>query len=94
MPDALRLQLRRGWETLERSRGVWSGLLRDCGPLLENLRNLAEQLAALARVRVADTPLRGFPDLRERLRFKLLLEADAVMRRLREHVYGSAHRHT
>lgn len=58
--------------------------MADCGPLMDSLGNLAEQSQALSNVQLANTPLRDFPDLEERLRFKLLQATDTVLLNLNE----------
>ncbi|XP_061597973.1 AFG2-interacting ribosome maturation factor [Cololabis saira] len=83
---SLQPALRRSFQTLDSSRRVWAEVLAECWPLLEALGNLAEQMAALARVNISETPLRKFPDLQERLQFKLLQGTDTVLGRLSEHM--------
>ncbi|KAM6899736.1 AFG2-interacting ribosome maturation factor [Xenentodon cancila] len=78
--------LRRSFQTLDGSRRVWSEVLAECRPLLESLGNLAEQMGALSRVQISETPLRRFPELQERLRFKLLQAADTVLQKLSDHM--------
>lgn len=56
----------------------------DCSPLLVSLGNLAEQSRALSNVHISNTPLRDFPDLEERLRFKLSHATDTVLGKLHE----------
>ncbi|XP_017294556.1 uncharacterized protein C1orf109 homolog [Kryptolebias marmoratus] len=77
--SCLREALRRSFVTLEKQRSVWRSVLAECSPLMDSLGNLAEQMSALSRVQLSDTPLRVFPELRERLRFKLLQAADSVL---------------
>ncbi|XP_022072421.1 ribosome biogenesis protein C1orf109 homolog [Acanthochromis polyacanthus] len=78
--------LRRSFVNLEDSQKVWRKVLEDCNPLMESLGNLAEQSAALSGLQISNTPLRDFPDLEERLRFKLSLETDSVLRKLHENM--------
>ncbi|XP_013863177.1 AFG2-interacting ribosome maturation factor [Austrofundulus limnaeus] len=82
--SCLREALRRSFVTLENQRSVWSGVLADCSPLMDSLGNLAEQMSALSRVQLSDTPLRIFPDLQDRLRSKLLQDTDTVLGRVRD----------
>ncbi|TNN26113.1 putative protein C1orf109 [Liparis tanakae] len=81
---SLHQALRKSFQALENNQQVWRGVLADCSPLLVSLGNLAEQSRALSSVHVASTPLRGFPDLEERLRFKLSHATDTVLGTLRE----------
>ncbi|KAM9737733.1 AFG2-interacting ribosome maturation factor [Menidia menidia] len=76
--------LRRSFAALEANREVWRSALAECGPLLESLGNLAEQMRALASVQVSGTPLGAFPELQERLRFSLQQAADTLLHRLSE----------
>ncbi|MEQ2297062.1 hypothetical protein AMECASPLE_030853 [Ameca splendens] len=79
---ALQGALRRSFMALQNQRAVWRSVLEECDPLMESLGNLGEQMRALSRVRVSDTPLRVFPDLQERLQFQLLQAADLLLQRL------------
>lgn len=76
--------LRRAFQSLENNQKVWTSVLSECSPLMESLRNLAEQSRALSNVQISSTPLNAFPDLEERLRFKLLHATDTVMGKLNE----------
>ncbi|XP_072227329.1 AFG2-interacting ribosome maturation factor [Leuresthes tenuis] len=80
--SSLHQALRRGFETLDTNREVWRSALAECSPLLESLGNLAEQMRALSSVHISSTPLRDFPELQERLHFKLLQAADTVLGKL------------
>lgn len=88
-PALLSLQqaLRKSFQSLENNQKVWSSVLVDCSPLMASLGNLAEQLRALSNVQLSNTPLRDFPDLEERLRFKLLQAMDAVLVTLNEKMW-------
>lgn len=83
----LHQELRKNFQNLEKNRKVWNGALADCTPLMVSLGNLAEQLGALSRVQLSNTPLRVFPDLEARLRFKLLHAADIVMGKINEKMW-------
>uniref|UniRef100_A0A3P8U8P5 AFG2 interacting ribosome maturation factor n=1 Tax=Amphiprion percula TaxID=161767 RepID=A0A3P8U8P5_AMPPE len=83
---SLHQALRRSFVNLENSQKVWIRVLEDCNPLMESLGNLAEQSAALSGLQISNTPLRDFPDLEERLRFKLCLETDSVLRKLHDNM--------
>ncbi|XP_062266315.1 AFG2-interacting ribosome maturation factor [Platichthys flesus] len=76
--------LRKGFKTVESNQQVWKSVLAECDPLMVSLGNLAEQSRALSRVHIPNTPLRDFPDLEERLGFKLSLATDTVLLRLHE----------
>lgn len=52
--------------------------------MMVSLGNLAEQSRALSNVQISNTPLRDFPELEERLRFKLLEATDTVLTKLNE----------
>lgn len=81
---SLHQALRRSFQTLENNQKVWSSVLADCSPLMVSLGNLAEQSRALSSVQLSNTPLRDFPDLEERLRFKLLHAMDTLLGTLYE----------
>lgn len=83
----LHQELRKNFQNLENNRKVWDGALADCAPLMVSLGNLAEQLAALSRVQLSNTPLSVFPDLEARLRFKLLHAADIVLGKMNEKMW-------
>lgn len=72
---------------MENSRKVWNSALADCAPLIVSLGNLAEQLGALSRVQLSNTPLSVFPDLEARLRFKLMLSVDTVLGKMNEKMW-------
>ncbi|KAM9838861.1 AFG2-interacting ribosome maturation factor [Aulostomus maculatus] len=76
--------LRRSFQCLENKQKEWKSALSECTPLMGSLGNLAEQLRALSNVQISNTPLRDFPDLEEKLRFKLLHAADTVLGKLNE----------
>lgn len=84
--DPLHQALRNSFAALENHQKVWKGDLAECGPLMLSLGNLAEQLKALSSVQISSTPLRDFPDLENRLRFKLLQAADTVLVKLNEKI--------
>ena len=80
--SSLHQALGRSFHTLNTNREVWRSALAECSPLLESLGNLAEQMRALSSVHISSTPLRDFPELQERLHFKLLQAADTVLGKL------------
>lgn len=61
----------------------------ECNPLIVSLGNLAEQSRALSNVKISNTPLRDFPELEDRLRFKLLEATDTVLNKLNEKMWVS-----
>ncbi|XP_031151733.1 uncharacterized protein C1orf109 homolog [Sander lucioperca] len=81
---SLNQALKKSFQSLENNQKVWSSVLADCSPLMVSLGNLAEQSRALSNVQISNTPLRDFPELEERLRFKLLQATDTVLGKLNE----------
>ncbi|XP_022602939.1 uncharacterized protein C1orf109 homolog [Seriola dumerili] len=81
---SLHQALRKSFKSLENNQKVWKSALVECSPLMESLGNLAEQSRALSNVQISNTPLRDFPDLEDRLRFKLLQATDTVLGKLNE----------
>ena len=82
--SSLHQALRKSFKSLENNQKVWKSGLAECSPLMASLGNLAEQTRALSGVQISNTPLRDFPDLEERLRFKLLQATDTVLGKLTE----------
>ncbi|XP_029023782.1 ribosome biogenesis protein C1orf109 homolog [Betta splendens] len=80
----LRQALVKSFQTLESNQKLWASALSECSPLMASLGNLAEQSRALSKVHIPDTPLGTFPDLEQRLRFKLLQAMDTVLGKLNE----------
>ncbi|XP_039977589.1 uncharacterized protein C1orf109 homolog [Xiphias gladius] len=83
-PSSLHQALRKGFSSLKNNQKVWRSVLAECGPLMASLGNLAEQSRALSNVQISSTPLRDFPDLEDRLRFKLSQATDTVLGQLNE----------
>uniref|UniRef100_F7E4K1 AFG2 interacting ribosome maturation factor n=1 Tax=Monodelphis domestica TaxID=13616 RepID=F7E4K1_MONDO len=81
---AVQEALKKAFHVVEHQHGLWKSTLSDCSPLLASLSNLAEQLQASQNVRLEETPLRAFPDLKDRLRRKLLAAGDAILDQLGE----------
>ncbi|XP_054910982.1 ribosome biogenesis protein C1orf109 homolog [Poeciliopsis prolifica] len=79
---SLQAAVRRSFTALQDQRAAWRSELEECLPLMEALGNLGEQMEALSRVRLPDTPLRAFPDLQERLQLQLLQAVDLLLQRL------------
>ncbi|XP_047460765.1 uncharacterized protein C1orf109 homolog [Mugil cephalus] len=80
----LHQSLRKSFVTLESNHKVWTSVLDECSPLMVSLGNLAEQSRALSNIQISNTPLRDFPDLEDRLRFKLSEATDTVLGKLNE----------
>ncbi|KAM9383912.1 AFG2-interacting ribosome maturation factor [Pholidichthys leucotaenia] len=80
--------LRKSFASLESSQKLWISVLAECSLLMVSLGNLAEQWRALCGVRISNTPLRGFPDLENRLRSKLLEATDTVLVKLNEKMFS------
>lgn len=76
--------LRKSFQSLESNQKEWISALAECTPLVASVGNLAEQLRALSNVQLSNTPLKVFPDLEERLRFKLLHAVDIALVKLNE----------
>lgn len=74
--------LKQCFHTLETNHKAWNSVLTECTPLVSSLGNLGEQLRALDNIQVGVTQLHHFPDLQERLRFKLLQAVDVVLGKL------------
>ncbi|XP_065804335.1 AFG2-interacting ribosome maturation factor [Labrus bergylta] len=81
---SLHQALRKSFHSLESNQREWRSVLAECSPLMESLGNLAEQWRALSNVQISNTPLRDFPDLQERLTFKLLQATDTVLLKVNE----------
>ncbi|KAB5530990.1 hypothetical protein PHYPO_G00135730 [Pangasianodon hypophthalmus] len=82
----LHQELRKCFQSLKANQMVWKGVLEECTPLVSSLGNLAEQLRALKSVEIANTPLSTFPNLPERLQYKLLNAVDTVLGELSDKV--------
>ncbi|KAJ7999980.1 hypothetical protein DPEC_G00200070 [Dallia pectoralis] len=74
--------LKKCFQNLENNQKVWKSVLDECAPLMGSLGNLVEQLRAVEKVKLSKTPLHTFPDLQERIQFKLLQEVDMVLVKL------------
>ncbi|XP_010898559.2 uncharacterized protein C1orf109 homolog [Esox lucius] len=74
--------LKKCFQNLENNQKVWNSVLGECTPLMGSLGNLVDQLRALEKVKIVNTPLHTFPDLQERLNFKLLQALDIVLVKL------------
>lgn len=81
---SLHQALVKSFQGLESNRKLWGTVLADCTPLIVSLGNLAEQSKALSNTRLSSTPLRDFPDLEERLRFKISQATDTVLIKLND----------
>lgn len=83
-PSSLQQVLKRCFQSLQNNQKVWNSVLAECTPLMVSLGNLAEQLEALQHVQTANTLLQTFPDLKERLHYKLIQAVDVVLGKLTE----------
>ncbi|KAK1805172.1 hypothetical protein P4O66_019520 [Electrophorus voltai] len=84
----LHQELRKCFRVLEANQNIWKSVLAECTPLMSSLGNLAEQLRALKNVELVNTPLAQFPDLKERLQYKLIQAIDTVLGKLSEKMYA------
>uniref|UniRef100_A0A8C6SXC7 C19h1orf109 homolog (H. sapiens) n=1 Tax=Neogobius melanostomus TaxID=47308 RepID=A0A8C6SXC7_9GOBI len=76
--------IRKAFQCIENNQKTWRTVLEECAPLMVSLGNLAQQFIALSKVDLSKTPLHVFPDLEEKLRFKLHHATDTVMNKLNE----------
>ncbi|MEQ2201401.1 hypothetical protein XENOCAPTIV_011773 [Xenoophorus captivus] len=76
---ALQGALRRSFMALQNQRAVWRSVLEECDPLMESLGNLGEQMRALSRVRVSDTPLRLYEDTADSLDLAVVTERSSLI---------------
>ncbi|KAM6958885.1 AFG2-interacting ribosome maturation factor [Aplochiton taeniatus] len=76
--------LKKCFQSLESNQNEWNSILAECTSLVTSLGNSAEQLRALSTVEISNTPLSTFPDLQERLQFKLIQAVDLVLGKLNE----------
>lgn len=85
-PALLSLQqvLKKCFQSLQNNQKIWNSVLSECTPLMGSLGNLAEQLRSLKNVNIANTSLNNFPDLQERLHYKLVQAVDTVLGKLSE----------
>ncbi|XP_066530421.1 AFG2-interacting ribosome maturation factor [Hoplias malabaricus] len=77
-------ELRKCFHNLEANRNVWRSILEECLPLVNSLGNLGEQLVALKRVELKNTPLSQFIDLQAKLQHKLTQAVEVILERLSE----------
>ncbi|XP_077193378.1 AFG2-interacting ribosome maturation factor [Paroedura picta] len=82
LPPALRCSLQKCFRNLQEQHDTWKSALAACTPLLGSLSNLAEQMQASQKVAFANTPLRDFPRLPERLRYRQQCAAEALLEEL------------
>ncbi|XP_075460857.1 AFG2-interacting ribosome maturation factor isoform X2 [Ascaphus truei] len=75
---------RRCFDAIEKQQNEWQCMLLQCDPLLSSLSNLAEQLQACQRVEFRSSPVHCFPDLEDRLRYKLTAAMEATLEELSE----------
>ncbi|XP_043573824.1 uncharacterized protein C1orf109 homolog [Chiloscyllium plagiosum] len=63
--------LEKCFHVIEKQQNLWESALKECIPIMSSLSNLAEQLQACNKVMFMNTPFREFPDLQNRLKYKL-----------------------
>ncbi|XP_062301600.1 AFG2-interacting ribosome maturation factor [Osmerus eperlanus] len=85
-PALLSLQqvLKKCFQSLQNNQKILNSVLNECTPLMVSLGNLTEQLRALQNINIANTTLHNFPDLQERLHYKLVQAVDIVLGKLSE----------
>ncbi|KAM9320126.1 AFG2-interacting ribosome maturation factor [Gastrophryne carolinensis] len=74
--------LRRSFDNLEKEQREWKLAIVECDSLVATLGNLAEQLQVCKKTSFAKTPLSGFPDLQDRLCYKLQAAMDLALEKL------------
>ncbi|XP_063810420.1 AFG2-interacting ribosome maturation factor [Pseudophryne corroboree] len=78
--------LRQCFDVIEQQQEEWKHVLMECEPLISTLSNLAEQLQACQKVTFTQTPLGGFTDLQDRLRYKLEAAVDLTLEKLNDNM--------
>ncbi|KAM4795371.1 AFG2-interacting ribosome maturation factor [Rhinophrynus dorsalis] len=81
---SIQQSLRKCFDVLEPQQEEWRLAVLECDPLLSSLSNLAEQLQACQRVTFKNTPLSSFPDLQERLHYKLQAAMEVTLEKLND----------
>nr|XP_033809580.1 uncharacterized protein C1orf109 homolog isoform X2 [Geotrypetes seraphini] len=81
---AIHQALKKCFRAVEEQQEVWSKTVPEFKPLLGSLSNLAEQLQACQKVAFEHTPLKAFPDLQQRLSYRLISTMEDVMQRVAE----------
>ncbi|XP_056413104.1 ribosome biogenesis protein C1orf109 homolog [Hyla sarda] len=76
--------LRQCFDAIERQQEEWNCAILESGPLVSSLSNLAEQLQACQKVTFSKTPLGGFTDLQDRLRYKLEAAVNITLEKLND----------
>ncbi|XP_030075664.1 AFG2-interacting ribosome maturation factor [Microcaecilia unicolor] len=76
--------LKKCFHAIEEQQEAWSKTIPEFKPLLSSLSNLAEQLQACRKVAFEHTPLKGFPDLQQRLTYKLISAMEDVLEKVAE----------
>lgn len=82
IPHNLCNSLQKCFRTLQEQHETWKSALTSCTSLLSSLSNLAEQMQASQKVAFANTPLRDFPSLPERLRYRQQCAVEALLEEL------------
>nr|XP_020656293.1 uncharacterized protein C1orf109 homolog isoform X1 [Pogona vitticeps] len=83
-PHPVHSALRKCFRDLREQNEGWKRTLAACTPLFASLANLAEQMRALRKVAFGKSPLRGFPDLPERLGRKQRGAVEALLEELHQ----------
>ncbi|XP_020656294.3 AFG2-interacting ribosome maturation factor isoform X1 [Pogona vitticeps] len=83
-PHPVHSALRKCFHDLREQNEGWKRTLAACTPLFASLANLAEQMRALRKVAFGKSPLRGFPDLPERLGRKQRGAVEALLEELHQ----------
>ncbi|XP_029427521.1 uncharacterized protein C1orf109 homolog [Rhinatrema bivittatum] len=76
--------LKKCFRGVEEQQEDWSKTIPAFKPLLSSLSNLAEQLQTCQKVAFECTPLGGFPDLQQRLTYKLISAMEEVLKKVGE----------
>ncbi|XP_061452503.1 AFG2-interacting ribosome maturation factor isoform X2 [Rhineura floridana] len=76
--------LKKCFHVLQEQHKAWKRALAACTPLLSSLANLAGQMQASQKVPFANTPLKDFPGLPERLRCKQRCAVEALLEELQQ----------
>lgn len=81
---AVSSSLQKCYGALREQHETWKGTLVTCTPLFRSLANLAEQMQASKKVTFANTPLKDFMDLPERLWRKQRCAVEALLEELQD----------
>uniref|UniRef100_A0A8C5LPN4 AFG2 interacting ribosome maturation factor n=1 Tax=Leptobrachium leishanense TaxID=445787 RepID=A0A8C5LPN4_9ANUR len=76
--------LRRCFDVLEQQQKEWKFAIQECDPLVTTLSNLSDQLQACQKVNLQNGPLSEFPDLQDRLQYKLKAAMEVTLEKLND----------